>query len=191
MLRKFFYYLMYLRRPPWDSGVTPPEVLDFSSTNTPGRALDLGCGTGTNAITLAQQGWEVTGIDFVGKVIREGKLKARQAGVKVNLISGDVTNLDHLTTPFDLVLDIGCFHSLNLKQRKRYMEHIKRLLNPGGAFLLYAFINMEGSEQAIGLNEQDIKTITSYFIVEKKQIGSDRDRTSAWFTFRQPMSTTT
>jgi 2-polyprenyl-3-methyl-5-hydroxy-6-metoxy-1,4-benzoquinol methylase len=187
MLRKLFYSLSYLRKPPWDSGITPPEVYDFISANTPGRALDLGCGTGTNVITLAQSGWKVTGIDYVRKAIREAKHKARQAGVTADLIAGDVTRLDHLDGLYDLVLDIGCYHSLNLIQRNRYIQHIQRLLRPGCAYLLYAFINTEDTAQDFGLSDYDIRNLSTLFLLEKKQIGTDRNRPSAWFTFRKPI----
>ena len=65
ILRKLYYTLFYLKDPPWDTGITPPELLEFITNHVPGSALDLGCGTGTNAITLTKNQWEVIGIDFV------------------------------------------------------------------------------------------------------------------------------
>jgi methylase of polypeptide subunit release factors len=64
IFRKLFFNLWYFRDPPWDTGISPPELIDFINSNPPGKALDIGCGTGTNAIRLAKEGWRVTGVDF-------------------------------------------------------------------------------------------------------------------------------
>ncbi|MCK7512216.1 MAG: methyltransferase domain-containing protein [Desulfobacterales bacterium] len=63
---------------PWDTNITPPEVMEFIAETPPGRALDLGCGTGTNAIALARHGWQATGVDFAPKAVH----KARAARLK-------------------------------------------------------------------------------------------------------------
>ena len=76
-LNRLMYTLMYFRRPPWDSGQTPPELLEYLKTRTPGRAIDLGCGTGTNIITLASLGWNVTGVDFVPAAVEQARRKAK------------------------------------------------------------------------------------------------------------------
>ncbi len=110
--RRMSFNLWYFRRPPWDTGITPPELMAFVASRPSGRALDLGCGTGTNAITLAQYGWQVTGIDFAMKAIRLARRKAIKASVVIDFHVGDVTRLEGITGLFDLVLDIGCFHSL-------------------------------------------------------------------------------
>lgn len=58
-----YQWRYWRRQTPWDTDITPPEVMEFIETVTPGRALDLGCGTGTNAITLANHGWDVIRVD--------------------------------------------------------------------------------------------------------------------------------
>ncbi len=98
--RKLFYSIYYLRKPPWDTGVTPPELEDFVQNHPPGRALDLGCGTGTNVIYLAQHGWQAIGVDFVKKAIHHARQKADQAGVTVKFYADDVTHLSEINGTF-------------------------------------------------------------------------------------------
>jgi SAM-dependent methyltransferase len=91
-----FWDLMYLfKKTPWDTGITPPEIVTMieSGRVTVGRALDLGCGTGTNAITLAQHGFEVTAIDVSRRAIALAKRKARSAELadRIRFERGDVT----------------------------------------------------------------------------------------------------
>src|SRR4030066_306033 len=100
VLQRLVYQLWYYRKPPWDTGVSPPELLAHIERHPPGRALDLGCGTGTNVITLAQHGWQVTGVDFAWRAIRQAQRKAKRAGVLVDLRVGDVTRLEGGGPPF-------------------------------------------------------------------------------------------
>jgi SAM-dependent methyltransferase len=128
-------------KPDWDTGITPPEVTSaIDQFKQPGRALDLGCGTGTTAIYLAQHGWQVTGVDFSPKALELARAKAQRADVKVDLHLGDVSRLDFLREPFDLILDIGCLHGLDRESRARYAEQLRRLTRPGSKFLLFGFI---------------------------------------------------
>ena len=140
--RSWFFDLRYLLgRPPWDTEVTPPEVVTLIEGEglVPGRALDLGCGTGTNCIYLARHNWEVVGVDFSILAIRRARRKARQTGVDCQFYRGDVTDLAFLADPFDLALDIGCLHSLSPERWERYATEVARLVRPGGLYLLYAF----------------------------------------------------
>lgn len=183
--KKLFYYLSYFRKPPWDTGISPPELLELIRTCPPGKALDLGCGTGTNAITLARHGWRVTGIDFVAKAIRKAQKKARQAGVKVDFHIGDVTKIDMIHGQFDLVLDIGCFHSLTPEEKTAYIRNLKRLLAPGGIFLLYGFL-AGASPTSSGISPSDIESIRSVAELVRQDTGFDRaQRSSAWFKFEK------
>jgi ubiquinone/menaquinone biosynthesis C-methylase UbiE len=133
MLRWLEFNLWYFRKAPWDSGISPPELFDFIQSHPAGRAIDLGCGTGTNVITLAKTGWQVTGIDFAVRAIQMAKRKTRKAGVKAELLVGDVTRLN-LDQQFDLALDIGCFHGV--EDRAAYLAQLTRLLVPGGFWLM-------------------------------------------------------
>ena len=77
-----FWDVMYLfKKTPWDTGITPPEIVAvIESGKVPiGRALDLGCGTGTNAMYLAQHGFTVTAIDVSRRAIALAKRKSRSA----------------------------------------------------------------------------------------------------------------
>jgi SAM-dependent methyltransferase len=138
---QWFYNTMYrFTKPDWDTGITPPEVTTaIEKFDQPGRALDLGCGTGTNAIYLAQHGWQATGVDFSPKALELARDKARRVGINVELHLGDVTRLDFLRGPFDLILDVGCLHGLDRESRTRYAEQLRRLTRPGSKFLLFGF----------------------------------------------------
>lgn len=181
---------MYLGKPPWDTGISPPELLEFIASHAPGRAIDLGCGTGTNAITLASHGWQVTGIDFAGRAIRSARHKARQVGLEIDFRQGDVTKLTHITGPFDLVLDIGCLHSLDVKNKQRYAANLPRIMAPGGTFLIYAWMDEEGNI-GTGLRQEDLKALTAEdrengrLRLVERQDGTERGvRPSAWLRFQ-------
>jgi SAM-dependent methyltransferase len=184
-LRRVFFNFMYYRKPPWDTGISPPELIAHIQSNPPGKALDLGCGTGTNVITLAKNGWQVTGVDFAPHAITLARQKIQHAGVQADLLVGDVTQLDNVSGPFNLILDLGCFHSLGQEERKAYLKNIQRLLAVQGVYLLYAFFALsEGGRP--GITQADVEAITSLFKLEARQDGSDRGRgrPSAWFTLR-------
>ena len=180
--RRLVFDLWYLLKPPWDTGVSPPELTEFIGSHPPGRALDLGCGTGTNVITLAHHGWEVTGVDFAGRAIRAARRKARQAGVDVDLRVGDVTKASTLGGPYDLVLDMGCFHSLPQEGRRRYAANIERLLAPEGTYMLYVFLKRAGNKLGPGVTDAELSALP--FRLTARREGDERGRhPSAWLTF--------
>lgn len=187
MIRRFFFELLYLfRRTPWDTGISPPELLTFLESHPPGRALDLGCGTGTNVITMARKGWNVTGVDFSSGAIRKALQRANDLDLQIDLKQGDVTKLENVEGPFDLALDIGCFHSLSHEGMSDYVSNLSHLLRPAGTYLLYAWIR---EPQDVGSKSLTLNEIRAFFneafeIVDV-QLGTDRYRKSAWFTFRR------
>jgi len=183
MMRKIFFNLWYYREPPWDTGISPPELIQFIQSHPPGFALDLGCGTGTNVITLAQHGWQTTGVDFAWKAVRTAHLKAQRADLRVDLRVDDVTRLRNLTGPFDLILDIGCFHSLNQEGRKRYTQNIDRLLASSGTYLLYVFFKDDPAKKGPGVLEADLQPLFKMMKLVQRSDGTERGRRpSSWLT---------
>jgi len=130
---------------PWDSGVPAPELVDAVEGEhrlPAGKALDLGCGTGTNCIYLAQHGWEATGVDFVPRAIKAAGRKASSAGVSPRFMVGDVTRLTTigLGSGFDLLFDMGCFHSIPDTGRDAYVKGAMEVARPGATMLLFGFV---------------------------------------------------
>ena len=186
MLRRLSFSLWYFRNPPWDSGISPPELLEFIQTHTAGKAIDLGCGTGTNVITLARAGWQVTGVDFAPPAIRMAKNKLKTSGVHADLQVGDVTKLRHISGPFDLALDLGCFHGLSQQGRQDYLTQLQRILAPNGFWLIYTFLAPGTPRSGHGLAEAEIESISAQLTLVSRRDGFDkRERPSAWFLFQE------
>lgn len=106
-----------------------------------GRALDLGCGTGTDTVYLAKRGWEVTAVEMVPQALAAARRRAAAEGVAPRFVEGDVTRLHDLGigTGYDLVVDFGCFHTLPDDQRGAYVTEVSEAVAPGATLLLYGF----------------------------------------------------
>lgn len=186
MFKRISFELWYLSKPPWDTGISPPELHQFIAEKPAGRALDLGCGTGTNVITLARHNWQATGVDFAWTAIQLAKRKARQAGVSAQLKVSDVTRLEWLQGPFDLILDMGCYHNLDAAGQAAYRQNLARLLAVGGAFLLYTFVKDSPEPEVKGLLPSDVAQLEEVLTLMHREDGTDRgSRRSAWFHFER------
>lgn len=144
-LANLFYRAMYrVGFKPWDSGIPPPELkelIEGPEARTAGKALDLGCGTGTNVLYMAQHGWDVTGIDFVPKALNAARAKAKAANLSPRLIQGDVTRLPELGIGdgYSLVFDLGCLHSIPPGSRDSYVAGMTGAAAQGADYLVWAF----------------------------------------------------
>ncbi|CAG6391238.1 class I SAM-dependent methyltransferase [Streptomyces cocklensis] len=107
----------------------------------PGRALDLGCGPGRNALFLASHGFEVDAVDLSPVAVAWAEDRAREAGAGVRFLCGDAFALPaaELSGPYDLVVDSGCFHHLAPHRRVSYLALLDRVLAPGGRLALTSF----------------------------------------------------
>jgi len=181
---------MYLGTPPWETGISPPELLEFLQHHPPGSALDLGCGTGTNLLTMAQHGWEVVGLDFAIRAVWAARRKLAHARLheRWQVRRGDVTRFEDLRSngrnPFyDLVLDIGCYHGLSGEGREAYRRNLPEILAPGGHFLLYA--NWRANDHSpFGIVQADVDALSSTLELETRQDSQDRfERKASWMLF--------
>ncbi len=184
MLPRLFFTFRYLFRPPWDTGESPPELLALLESRPVGTAVDLGCGTGTNAITMATRDWKVTGVDFAPNAIIAARRKSRRLGLEIDFQIGDVSRWQP-ELPVDLVLDIGCLHNLDLNKRARYIDQLPDLLRPGGTFLLYANIQTSQPDARPGLTDQDLQRLSRFMALLRREDGTNRgSQPSAWLTYR-------
>ncbi len=181
-----FNFAYFLGRPRWDTQISPPELLGYIAGHPPGRALDLGCGTGTNVLTLAKAGWQVTGVDFAWRAIALARRRLAQAGRAADLRLGDVTDLEDLEPHFNLVLDIGCFHGLPAAGKAAYQRGVVRLLAEGGNWLLYGFRDERG-EAGFGINASDIEAISRDLRLVSRQdsLDSRRGHPATWLMFEK------
>ncbi|MCT7354028.1 methyltransferase domain-containing protein [Streptomyces sp. 15-116A] len=109
---------------------------------TGGRALELGCGPGRNALFLAERGFEVDAVDLSPAALDWARERARETGARgVRFHCGDAFALtaSELRGPYDLVYDSGCFHHLPPHRRISYLALLERVLAPGGHFALTCF----------------------------------------------------
>jgi SAM-dependent methyltransferase len=188
-LRRLLFHYWYFRKPPWDTGISPPELFEFIETHPPGRAIDIGCGTGTNVLTLARAGWRVTGVDFAPRAIQMAKRKLTDASLQAVLQVNDATRLKGISGPFDFALDLGCFHGISGQGRLKYLNQLEDILAPGGFWLMYGFLNSDADHTSTGLAEVDISRISVRLNLVSRRDGLDkRDRKSAWFLFQKKTS---
>jgi SAM-dependent methyltransferase len=125
---------------PWDTGRPSSELQLVASRHAiePCRALEIGCGTGTNSVWLAQQGFEVTGIDLAPLAVERAHHRARTSGLKVQFLVADVLQLPDPGEPFAFFFDRGCYHAVRRTAPDQYAPAVARQLAPGARGLILA-----------------------------------------------------
>lgn len=125
---------------PWDTGQPSSELQRVLRSHTigPCRTLELGCGTGTNSVWLAQQGFEVAGVDVAPLAIARATERAHAAGVKANFVVADVFRLPDFGGPFEFFFDRGCYHAVRRDAPHKYAPSVARQLAPGARGLILA-----------------------------------------------------
>ena len=123
---------------PWNSNIRSRElarVLDECKI-APGRAVELGSGTGTNAVFLAEKGFDVTALDVSPMAIELAQKRAEAAGVDVKFFNADLADMKLDLKPFDFIFDRGCFHCVRRENLDGFRETLKKLSKPGTRYLV-------------------------------------------------------
>jgi SAM-dependent methyltransferase len=144
---------------PWDSGVPSKElirVLDAEKIK-PCRAVELGCGTGTNAIYLASRGFDVTGLDCSATALEQARTKAVEAGVNVRFLEADLCRFKLDLEPFDFIFDRGCYHSVRRLDIAGFLQTLRRLSKPGTRYLVLTGNANEKTEGPPRVHEHEIR----------------------------------
>jgi cyclopropane fatty-acyl-phospholipid synthase-like methyltransferase len=131
-------------RPPWDIGGPQPEVVALAAEGEiVGDVLDVGCGTGENALYLASLGRRVMGVDAAPTAIARAQAKAAERALPATFALANALDLAKLRRRFETVVDCGLFHTLEPEQRRLYAHSLCEVLSPGGTLHLLCFSDEE------------------------------------------------
>jgi len=172
--------LAYCSGPPWDSGLPADELVELveSGGMKPGKALDIGCGTGSNVAYLAEKGFDASGLDISRVAIRKAVAKARQQSLRCDfhvLDFAETQAVSKALSTFDILLDVGCFHSLSTRDRDRYIDSLKLVSHPGSLYLLWCFLR--GSRWSYGppgVDEQEVerRLCNQFLLIERRRLST-------------------
>lgn len=183
---------------PWDTQITPPEVVDFwqSERLTPdGLALDLGCGPGTNVRYLASLGLHVIGVEIANAPLVTARQRFEQHAPhllhQAHFVCSDVCLLPFQDIKAKYILDVGCYHSLPRAMRPHYVHSVVNNLAPGGYFQLYAFDtdpeNPDPASGPVGVDEHEItQRFTPHLHLVEENIARPDRRPCRWYLLKRP-----
>lgn len=169
---------------PWNIESPPQALVDLikSEKIKPCKTIDLGCGTGHNALYLASLGFQVTGIDISPAAIKIAQEYAEKKGIPCQFLVADVTGDFHeINASFDFAYDWQLLHHIFPDKRKKYCENVRSILNPGGKFLCVGFSEKDAQFEGTGKyrktnlgtilyfsSEEELRTLfTEFFQIEE------------------------
>jgi SAM-dependent methyltransferase len=166
---------------PWEEGLRQGAVVEqiralfereeLGRQPPYGRALDLGCGSGIHAVELARRGWQVTGVDNVPQALSRARERAREVGVEVRFLQGDITALRAagVGSDFRLVLDFGAVHGLTQAQRVAVGRDVSALAATDATLLMLAFAPGRRGPLPRGMSRADIEATYSGWQITDEQ----------------------
>jgi cyclopropane fatty-acyl-phospholipid synthase-like methyltransferase len=146
----------YAGKAPWDIG-KPQGAFVAVADRVTSPVLDAGCGTGEHALFFAARGHRVVGIDFVEGAIQRARRKADERGLSVEFLVKDATMLSDWGARFASVIDCGLFHVFSDDDRRRYVQGLAQVVEPGGRLFLMCFSDEEpGTEGPRRVSRQEL-----------------------------------
>lgn len=126
--------------PGWEVGHPQHEIIMLEAAGEiHGLVLDVGCGTGENALYLVKQGYDVIGVDIASAAITRARKKAWSRGLHGLFLIQDALDLQNLGLKFDSIIDSGLFHVFSDEARKKFVKSIDSVLRVGGTYLMMCF----------------------------------------------------
>jgi SAM-dependent methyltransferase len=141
------YYRRYpLEELGWELGKPRTILVEYMEKRffPKGKALDICCGAGTNTVYLAQNGYDVTGIDISTTAIQIAKKKAMAARVSIDFLAASFIDLPFIDGVFSFVWDMGCFHHVEVEERSKFIDGVHRTLKSDGVYMLTCFSYRNG-----------------------------------------------
>ena len=122
--------------PPWETDQPAGELVRLCEQELlrPGRTLELGCGTGADAIYLAGRGFEITGVECSPIAVERAHHRAEDEDAVVRFVLDDVFEFAQTAGQFDLVYDAGFYHSVRLFDLDRLLDLLWRVTRPGSLY---------------------------------------------------------
>ena len=134
------FQMAYTGTPAWEIGRPQPAIQALADgAEIVGPVLDVGCGTGENALFFAGRGLEVVGIDAVPAAIEVARRKAAERGLPALFLTHDALALDGLERRFGTVIDSGLFHTFDDEERPHFAASLAHVVVPGGRYIMLCF----------------------------------------------------
>ena len=146
---------------PWEQDASPEPLAELVATQPPGRAFDIGCGTGRDALFCARRGWQATGIDDVPLALKRARAAAVAAGAPVTFVRADVTRPlpAEVGADYDLLIDMGCLHNLAPAARPGAGAALTAVAKGGAMLLMMAFATGGPKPGPHGMDASDVKAM--------------------------------
>jgi SAM-dependent methyltransferase len=139
-----FFNESYRGAPPWDVGHPQPEFVRLANDGKiRGTVLDVGCGSGENAMFFAGLGLEVLGVDRAPFAIEKAQKKAAERKSRAVFLVADALHLVKLNQRFDTITDSGLFHVFSDSDRVLFVNSLRAALNKGGTYFMLCFSEKE------------------------------------------------
>lgn len=173
---------------PWDTGQSEPLLVEFvnSGAVTPSTALEIGAGTGTNAIWMAERGFDVLGIDISPLAVERARAKMEGRALRCRFATWDFLAALPPDGPFQFVFDRGCFHAFDEPdERQQFAVQVAATLAPGGLWLSLIG-STEGPPREVGPPRRSAREVAlaiepALEIVELRAAEFPGHKAKAWF----------